>query len=127
MDRIGADFPGTIQQMRDKLGAFPLLLQLPLGEEANFHGVIDLIANHAIVWHENTLGSTYSSEPIPNEKKEEAAHYRELILEKVAENDEILLGKYLGGEEISSEEIRQGIRKLTLSLKVIPLPCAEPP
>ena len=123
MDRIGADFPGTIQQMRDKLGAFPLLLQLPLGEEANFHGVIDLITNHAIIWHENTLGSTYSSEPIPNEKKEEAAHYRDLLLEKVAENDERLLEKYLGGEEISPEEIRQGIRKLTLSMKVIPVLC----
>ena len=123
MDRIGADFPGTIQQMRDKLGAFPLLLQLPLGEEANFHGVIDLINNHAIIWHDNTLGATYFFEPIPDEKKEEAAHYRDLLLEKVAENDEQLLEKYLGGEEIFPEEIRQEIRKLTLTLEVIPVLC----
>ncbi|WAC07630.1 MAG: elongation factor G [Thermodesulfobacteriota bacterium] len=123
MDRIGADFLGTIQQMRDKLGVFPLLLQLPLGEEVKFHGVIDLITNQAIIWHDNTLGSTYSSEPIPNEKKEEAAHYRDLLLEKVAENDERLLEKYLGGEEISPEEIRQEIRKLTLSMKAIPVLC----
>jgi len=123
MDRIGADFPGTVQQMKDKLGAFPLLLQLPLGEEANFSGVIDLITNHGIIWHENTLGSTYSWAPIPNEKKEEAAHYRDLLLEKVAENDECLLEKYLGGKEISPEEIRSAIRQLTLTMKVTPVLC----
>lgn len=123
LDRIGADFLGTIQQMRDKLGAFPLLLQLPLGEETSFSGVIDLIENHAVIWHDNTLGATYSSAPIPDHKKEEAAHYRDLILEKVAENDERLLGKYLGGEEISADEIREGIRKLTLTMEVTPVLC----
>jgi len=68
MDRIGADFFGTIQQMRDKLGTFPLILQLPLGEEANFRGVIDLLSNQAVIWHENTLGATYSFIPVPDEK-----------------------------------------------------------
>ena len=123
MDRIGADFQGTIQQMRDKLGAFPLILQLPLGEEANFSGVIDLIANQAILWHDNTLGSTYSFEPVPDEKKQEVAKYRELLLEKIAENDEHLLEKYLGGEKITPEEIRQVVRKLTLNMKVTPVLC----
>jgi elongation factor G len=94
LDRIGADFAGTVQQMRDKLGAFPLLLQLPLGEEANFRGIIDLITNQTIIWDDNTLGSNYYTARIPDEKKEEAAHYRDLLLEKVAETDEHLLDKY---------------------------------
>lgn len=123
MDRIGADFFGTIQQMRDKLGTFPLILQLPLGEEANFRGVIDLLSNQAVIWHENTLGATYSFIPVPEEKREEAAHYREVLLEKLAEEDDQLLEKYLAGEPITPEEMRPVIRKLTLGMKVTPVFC----
>ncbi|RLA93564.1 MAG: elongation factor G [Deltaproteobacteria bacterium] len=123
MDRIGADFEGTIQQMRDKLGAQPLILQLPLGVEANFLGVIDLVQNQSIVWDEDTLGATYSFKPVPEEKIKEVEKHREFLLEKVAENDEQLLEKYLAGEDISPEEIRWVIRKLTLNLEVIPVLC----
>ena len=123
MDRVGADFQGTIQQMRDKLGAQPLPLQLPLGEEANFRGVIDLIYNQSVVWNESTLGATYSLEPVPEKLSEEVGKYRDLLLEKVAENDEFLLEKYLAGENISPEEIQRVIRKLTLNLQVVPVFC----
>jgi len=125
MDRSGADFQGTIQQMRDKLGAEPIVLQLPLGEAANFTGIIDLIHNQSVVWHEDTLGATYSFGPVPEERIEEAAKYRDLLLEKVAENDELLLEKYLAGDNISPEEIRQVIRKLTLNLNVNPILCGS--
>jgi len=123
LDRVGADFHGTIQQMRDRLGAHPLILQLPLGEEASFRGVIDLIDNQAVIWHENTLGTTFSIEPVPEDRREEVERFRDLLLEQVAENDEQLLEKYLAGEQISSEEMRRTIRKLTLGLDVIPVLC----
>ncbi|MFH0812227.1 MAG: elongation factor G, partial [Pseudomonadota bacterium] len=123
MDRIGADFHGTIQQMRDKLGAEPLMLQLPLGEEAHFIGVIDLIQNQSIIWNDNTLGTTYSFEPVPEEKIEEVATYRDLLLEKVAENDELLLEHYLSGEPIAPEAIRRVVRRLTLTMQVTPVLC----
>jgi len=125
LDRIGADFHGTIQQMRDRLGAHPLILQLPLGEEAGFRGIIDLIDNQSVIWHENTLGATFSFEPVPEDRREEVEKFRDLLLEKVAENDEHLLEKYLAGENISSEEIRRTIRKLTLGLDVIPVLCGS--
>lgn len=123
LDRIGADFHGTIQQMRDKLGAHPLILQLPLGEEANYRGVIDLIDNRAVIWHEETWGATFSYEPVPEERKEEVKKFRDVLLEQAAENDETLLEKYLGGEEIASEELRRTVRELTLGLEVIPVLC----
>lgn len=123
MDRIGADFHQTVQQIKDKLGAKPLVLQLPLGEEAQFSGVIDLIRNQAVIWNEDTLGATYTISPIPEKKKVEAAHYRDLLLEKVAENDETLLEKYLGGEEIEPEAIQDVVRHLTLAMQVVPVLC----
>ena len=125
MDRVGADFFGTIQQMRDNLGADPLILQLPLGEESQFAGVIDLIENQAVVWHENTLGATYSWVPIPENKKEEAEKYREVLMEKVAENDETLLEKYLSGEAIPTDLIRRVVRRLTLGIEVTPVLCGS--
>ena len=125
LDRVGADFHGTIQQMRDRLGAHPLILQLPLGEEADFRGVIDLIDNQAVIWHENTLGTTFSCEPVPEERREEVEKFRDVLLEQAAENDEHLLEKYLAGEQISPEELRRTIRRLTLGLDVIPVLCGS--
>ena len=123
MDRIGADFHGTIQQMKEKLGTEPLVLQLPLGSESEFQGVIDLVKNELIVWEEETLGISFFAEPIPESNREEAAHYRDLLLEKVVEHDDILLEKYLSGESIAPEEIRRVIRKLTLETEVTPVLC----
>jgi len=123
LDRVGADFHGTVQQMRDKLGARPLILQLPLGEEVGFRGVIDLIDNQAVVWHENTLGATFAYEPVPEERKEEVDKFRDVLVEQAAENDEHLLEKYLAGEHISGAELRRTLRKLTLGLDVIPVLC----
>ncbi|MBN2466824.1 MAG: elongation factor G [Deltaproteobacteria bacterium] len=123
MDRIGADFHGTVNQMKEKLGAFPLVLQLPFGNEANFKGVIDLIQNQVILWDENTLGITYHAEEIPEENKEEAFHYRDILLEKLAENDDEVLNKYLSGLPIPPEHIRQVVRRLTLGMKATPVLC----
>jgi len=123
MDRTGADFHGTIQQMKEKLGTDPLLLQLPFGNEADFKGIIDLVQNELVIWHEDTLGITFSAEPIPEDKKDEAAQYRELLLEKIVEHDDMLLEEYLSGESIAPEEIRRVIRNLTLETKVTPVLC----
>jgi elongation factor G len=125
MDRIGADFHGTIQQMRDKLGARPLILQLPLGKEATFKGVVDLVTNQAVVWDEDTLGVTYTSIPVPSEYEEEVSKYRDQLFETVAEGDDHLLEKYLSGEEVSSDEALAVIRKLTLQYEVTPILCGS--
>lgn len=125
MDRIGANFYGVLQQMKDKLGAHPLVLQLPLGTEADFKGVIDLIENQAIVWDDDTLGVSYAAVPIPDEYREEAARYRDQLVEIIAEKDDTLLEKYLGGEDISAEEIHRVIRQLTLANHVSPILCGS--
>ncbi|MCD6352862.1 MAG: elongation factor G [Proteobacteria bacterium] len=123
MDRTGADFHGTIQQMKEKLGTDPLLLQLPFGNEADFKGIIDLVQNELVIWHEDTLGITFSAEPIPEDKRDEAAQYRELLLEKIVEHDDMLLEEYLSGESIAPDKIRRVIRNLTLQTKVTPVLC----
>ena len=123
MDRLGADFLGTVKQMEDKLGANPLILQLPLGVEQDFKGVIDLIRMKAIVWHDETLGATYDILDIPEEYQEQAAKYREQLLEKLAEIDEKIMELYLNEEPISETEIKRTIRTATLQLKLVPVLC----
>ncbi len=125
MDRIGSDFNGVIQQIKDKLGAHPLVLQLPLGRETEFKGVIDLVANQAIIWDEDTLGVTYSSIPVPKEYAEEISTYRDQLLETLAEGDDHVLEKYLSGEAITPDEAHAVIRKLTLNNKVTPVFCGS--
>jgi len=123
MDRVGADYERTIQMMRDRLGAYPLPLQLPLGKEENFTGVIDVMDMRGIVYDDSTLGSSYHFIEIPEDLKDEALRYREQILEKAAEADESLMEKYVEGAPITSEEIRQAIRKATVGHHVIPVLC----
>lgn len=123
MDRLGADFFGTVQQMVDKLGANPLILQLPLGKEHNFKGVIDLLQMKAIVWQDETLGATYEIIEIPAEYQELALKYHEELLEKLAEVDENIMELYLNEEPISETEMRQAIRTATLQLKLVPVLC----
>jgi len=125
MDRIGSDFRGVIQQMKDKLGARPLVLQLPLGSESDFKGVIDLIANQALVWDDDTLGVSFTSMPIPEAYRDEAAEYRDRLMETLAEGDDLLLEKYLSGAEITADEAHQAVRSLTLSYAVTPVLCGS--
>jgi elongation factor G len=121
MDRVGADFERVVRQMRERLAAAPVVLQLPLGKEEKFQGVIDLVRMKAIVWHDETLGAKYDEEEIPEDMKAAAASGRERLLEAVADVSEPLMEKYLNGEAISEEELRAGIRAGTLAMKIVPV------
>jgi elongation factor G len=123
LDRTGADFHRCVQEIREKLGAHPLVLQLPLGLEQGFRGVIDLISMQAIVYEEETLGSTYRLEPIPEDYAAEAESARIHLLEALSENDEAFMTKYLEGEAITPEEIEALIRRETLNNRLVPVVC----
>ncbi len=123
MDRVGADFFMSLRSIAERLGANPVPIQLPLGQEASFAGVIDLIRMEAIVWEEETLGAEFNTREIPSAYADQALQYREKLLEAVAEQDESLLRKYVEGREISEEEIRVAIRMATLALKITPVLC----
>ncbi|MGB9662541.1 MAG: elongation factor G [Moorellaceae bacterium] len=124
MDRIGADFFQVVKQIADRLGATPVPVQLPIGSEENFQGVVDLVRLQALYWVDE-LGTAIEERPVPPEMAEMVAEYREKLLEAVAESDEELMLKYLEGEELSEEEIKLGIRKATISLKMVPVLCGS--
>jgi elongation factor G len=125
MDRPGSDFPRVLDMMRSRLNSVPVAIQIPLGIEDEFRGVIDLIERKAIVFQEETLGSDFEVENIPDEYLEEVAKYRERIIETAAEADDQLLGKYLSGTEITNEEIKSALRKGTIGLKFVPVLCGS--
>ena len=122
MDRTGADFFTGVNMIKDRLGANPVPMQIPIGSEENFKGVVDLIENEAIIYTDD-LGQVSNHTAIPEDLVEIAAEYREKLIEVAAENDEELMIKYLEGEELSLEEIRRGIRKGTLAVTMIPVFC----
>jgi len=123
LDRTGADFQRCVQEIREKLGAHPLILQLPLGIEQTFKGVIDLISMEAIVYDEETLGATYRIEPIPTALLAEAEAARVQLLEALSEHDDAFMMKYLEGESITTEEIESSIRRETLANRLVPVVC----
>ncbi|MCG7321985.1 MULTISPECIES: elongation factor G [Arsenicicoccus] len=124
MDKLGADFYYTVQTIVDRLGAEPLVLQIPIGSESDFVGVIDLVYNRALVWHGDVkIGQDYEIEEIPAELADKAEEWRSKLVERVAESDEELLEKYLGGEELTPEEIKAAVRKITLAGEVNPVLC----
>ncbi len=123
LDRVGADFHGVVDQIKNRLGAQPLILQLPIGAEDAMTGVIDLIQHKALVWEEDTLGARFHEEEIPPELQAEAAKFSELLVESVADADDALLEKYLGGETLTPEEITTAVRLKTQSLDVFPVLC----
>ncbi len=125
MDRVGANFTRVLEMMREQLGATPLPLQLPMGEGADFAGVIDLVTQKAMHWDTTDLGQTYVEAEIPPEFQDEVAQARETLYENVAVEDEALLEKYLGGEEITHAELRTGIRAATLQGKLFPVLCGS--
>ncbi len=110
MDRIGADFKGTLEQIETKLGGNPVAIQLPIGAEDKFLGVIDLVKMKAITYKDETMGADYIVSEIPADMLAEAQEYREKLIEKVSEHDDKLLEKYLGGEEITEAEIKAALR-----------------
>ena len=121
MDRSGADFFETVQQMKDILGANPCPIQIPIGAEENFKGVVDLLKMKAILWHDETMGAEYDVEEIPAELVDEANEWREKMVESAASFDDALMEKYLEGEEISEEELIAAIRKGTISMELTPM------
>jgi elongation factor G len=123
MDRLGADFFRVVRMIQDRLGATPLPVQLPIGAEEDFRGVIDLVQMKAILWEEESLGAKYQVEPIPEELAGQAEKYREGLLETVADCDESIMERYLEGREISESELRRAIRKAGLELKLVPVLC----
>ena len=121
MDKLGADFYFTVKTIIERLGAKPLVIQLPIGAESDFVGVVDLVEMRALTWRGETgKGEAYEIEEIPADLAEKAAEYRHTLIETVAESDEELLEKYLGGEELTVEEIKGAIRKLTVSTRALP-------
>jgi len=124
MDRVGADFFRGLNMIRERLGANPVAIQLPIGAEDQFRGVVDLIANKAIIYTDD-LGTTSEITEIPEDLKGMAVEYREKLIEAVAESDEELMMKYLEGEELTEDEIKKGIRKATIAVKMIPVLCGS--
>ncbi|KAB7746350.1 elongation factor G [Nostocoides sp. F2B08] len=130
MDKLGADFYFTVQTIKDRLGATPLVLQLPIGIESDFIGVVDLLQMKALVWEGDakgdvTMGAKYEVQDIPADLQEKAEQYRQELVETVAEADDALMEKYLEGEELTIEELKAGIRKLTISSTVYPVICGS--
>ncbi len=126
MDKLGADFYFTVQTIKDRLGARPLVIQLPIGAENDFEGIVDLVENNAKVWKgETKLGEEYEVVEIPEDLKEKAAQYRQELLETVAESDEALLEKFFGGEDLTIEEIKGAIRKMTVNSELYPVLCGS--
>jgi elongation factor G len=123
MDRPGADFPRVLEMIRSKLSSVPVAVQIPLGVEDHFRGVIDLIDQKAIVFREETLGASFEVEEIPEEFRKEATRYREKMLETIADMDDRLIEKYVGGGEATREEIIAAIRKGTIAFKFVPVLC----
>ncbi|UCF57433.1 MAG: elongation factor G [Deltaproteobacteria bacterium] len=123
MDRIGADFFRVVDMIKDRLGATPLVLQLPWGSEENFVGVIDLLKMKATVWEEETLGAEFQEMPIPPELIEEASRYRNIFLEILADKDDVIMDKYLAEEEIDEKELKRAIRTATVKLEAVPIFC----
>ncbi len=125
MDKNGADFEHVLDTIRKRLGARPVALQIPIGAEANFKGVIDLIEMRAVVWHDETMGAEFSIEPIPAALQKKAEAFRLQLIEVIAETNDLLLEKFLQGETPSIAELKAGIRQATIELKVFPVLCGS--
>ncbi len=125
MDRLGADFFGVLKEMRYKLNANPVAVQIPLGKESNFHGVIDLVGMKAIVFDEGSKGAKYDYIDIPSEFEDLAATYRDKLLEAISDIDDEIMEKYLNGVPISESEIKAVLRKGVLDLNLTPVLCGS--
>jgi elongation factor G len=123
MDKMGADFEHAIDTIRKRLNARPVAIQLPIGQEDKFKGVIDLFAMKAIIWKDETLGAEFVIEEIPEELKKKAGAFHNQMVETIVENDDDLLHKYMEGETITPEELKASLRKSVIALKVFPVIC----
>jgi elongation factor G len=125
MDKAGADFEHVIETIRKRLGARPVAIQIPIGAEAKFKGVIDLIEMRAIIWNDETMGAKYEIEPVPADLQKKAEAFRMQLIETVAEHDDDMLHKFLEGETPTAEELRKALRGATIGMKVFPVLCGS--
>jgi elongation factor G len=125
MDRVGADFPGCIEQMKEKLDCTPLPIQIPVGKEDDFRGVVDLVGMQVMLWNTDDLGATYERGQLDAELLEQASPWRERLLEALADEDDDIAEAYLAGESIPPEKLRTGLRRLCLANRVIPVLCGS--
>jgi elongation factor G len=125
MDRAGADFLKVVKQMKERLGAKAVPIQLPIGAEDQFKGVVDLVKMKAIYWDEETLGNRFEEKDIPADMLEACRQYREQMIEAAAEANEALTEKYLSGETLTEEEIKRGLRERNLRLEIVPVLCGS--
>src|SRR5579871_5305395 len=125
MDRVGADFYHSVDTIVDRLKARPVPIQIPVGAEDQFKGVIDLVEMKAVLWRDETLGAKFDVVEIPADLLDKAKSYREQMIEAVSEFDDTLFEKFINGEPLSTAEIRAGIRKATIALKIFPVICGS--
>jgi len=125
MDRTGADFFHVIEMMKNRLGTQPLVMQVPIGSEEDFKGIVDLVTQKGYIYDESSLGANFEEIPVPDEMAEDLAAYREKIFEAVSDLDDSLMERYLEGDEISVEELKKAIRLGTNSLKIVPVFCGS--
>ncbi len=125
MDRVGADFDFSVRTIVDRLSARPVPIQLPVGAEDQFKGVIDLVKMNARIWLDETLGAKYDDVEIPADLVEKAKEYRDKLIEAVSESDDVLMEKYIEGQAITEAELRAGIRKATIAQKIFPVICGS--
>jgi len=123
MDKTGADFEHAVDTIRKRLNARPVAIQIPIGQEDKFKGVVDLIEMKAIIWNDETLGAEYTTDEIPAELKKKAEAFHTQLVETIAENDDDILHKFLEGENISADELKTSLRKSTIALKLFPVIC----
>ncbi len=125
MDRIGANFDRCVRMMRERLGANPVVISLPIGAEAEFKGIVDLVRNEALIWHEETLGAKYSHEPIPAAMADQVAEMRAAMIEAVVEFDDAVMEAYLEGNEPDADTIVRLLRQGTVTNKLVPVLCGS--
>ena len=125
MDRDGADFLRVVDQIRDRLGSTPVPMQLAIGEEKDFRGLVDLVRMKAVYWNEDDQGLTYTVEDVPDDLQADAEHWREHLVEAAAEANEELMEKYLEDSELTEDEVREGIRTRTLANEIVPALCGS--
>jgi elongation factor G len=125
MDRMGANFYRCVEMITDRLGSVPVVIQLPIGVESDFLGLVDLVRMVEIHWHNDDLGAEFSEHPIAEERKKHVEEYRHALMEAIVDQDDEILNKYLSGDEISEEEIKACLRKGTLSFSFVPVLCGS--
>ncbi len=126
MDKLGADFEATVSEIRERLGANPIIMTYPIGKEQDFKGVVDLLTMKSLIWGEDPQGTKYStSDEIPENIKDKITTLREKLVEQIAETNDALLEKYLKGEKLSTEELKKGLRQATIAYKLIPVFCGS--